>query len=158
MLPTKREHNQGFSLVEVLVVIAIISILATLVINSFSNAAHDSREILARQQQAVVQGAVSNWVAAEIGAFYDPDTTDTTPGTFQTVADVRTRYNAATTALAKLALVQSYLDEATYEHFTTNTTDATKLKTSAMIKVSPQRYLQMPTWASGSYPKVDLLP
>lgn len=153
-----RRRGEGFSLVEVLVVIAIISILATLVINSFSNAAHDSREIMARQQQAVVQSAVSNWVAAEVGTYYDPDPADTTPGKFQSVKDVLTRYNGATTALAKLALVQAYIDDATYSHITSNTTDADALKTGAMKKVTPQRYLRMPAWSSGSYPKVELLP
>ena len=97
-------------------------------------------------------------MAAEIGTFYDPDTSDTTPGTFQTVDDVLTRYNAESTALDKLALVQAYLDDATYSHFTSNTTDSAKLKTGAMKKVSPQRYLQLPTWVGGSYPKVELLP
>lgn len=151
-------RDSGFSLVEVLVVIAIISILATLVINSFSNAAQDSREIMARQQQAVVQSAVSNWVGSEIGTFYDPDLTDTVAGKFQSVEDVRSRYNAATTGLAKLALIQAYVDDATYSHLTTNTTNADQLKTGAMTKVIPQRYLQMPAWTGGSYPKVELLP
>ena len=89
---TAPREESGFSLVEVLVVIAIISILATLVINSFSNAAHDSREIIARQQQAVVQTAVSNWVVGEIGSYWDHDANAATAAVFQTVESVRSRY------------------------------------------------------------------
>ena len=158
--------ESGFSLVEVLVVIAIISILATLVISSFSNAAHDSREILARQQQAVVQNAVSNWVAGQIGSYWDHDSNATTPPVQQTVGTVRARYKTdpATgsdrTGLSRLALVSSYLDDATYAHILENTTDAAgnQLKTGAMTKVTPQRYMLLPDWANGSYPKVELLP
>ncbi|MCB1096747.1 MAG: type II secretion system protein [Verrucomicrobiae bacterium] len=160
ILGQSRRQSKGFSLVEVLVVIAIISILATLVISSFSNAAQDSREIMARQQQAVVQSAVSNWVASEVGTFYDPDPSDTTPGRFQSIGDVLSRYNAASTGLARLALVRAYLDDSTYSHITNNTTDpaGNQLKSGAMTKVTPQRYLQMPNWVGGSYPKVELLP
>ena len=43
--------HKAFSLVELLLVLAIISIMAALVINSFSNAAQDSRNVMARQQQ-----------------------------------------------------------------------------------------------------------
>jgi prepilin-type N-terminal cleavage/methylation domain-containing protein len=155
-----QRRSYGFSLVEMLVVIAIISILATLVISSFSNAAQDSREIMARQQQAVVQSAVSNWVASEVGTFFDPDPSDTTPGDFQSIGDVLSRYNSAATGLARLALVRAYLDDPTYTHITTNTTDpaGNQLKSGAMTKVTPQRYLQMPAWVGGSYPKVELLP
>jgi len=53
----------AFSLVELLVVIAIIAIMASIVISAFSNAAADSRLVLVRQQQAVVQEAVNSWLA-----------------------------------------------------------------------------------------------
>ncbi|MGK0184606.1 MAG: prepilin-type N-terminal cleavage/methylation domain-containing protein [Verrucomicrobiales bacterium] len=149
-------QSAGFSLVEILVVIAIISILATLVINSFSNAAQDSREIMARQQQAVIQSAVSNWVAAEIGTYYDPDLTDGVAGKAQSVEDVRSRYNSENTARAKLDLIQAYVDESTYDHLVENTTNTAQLKSGAMTKLVPQRYLAMPAWDGGSYPKVEL--
>jgi len=163
---SRTADNQGFSLVEVLVVIAIISILATLVISSFSNAARDSREILARQQQAVVQNAVSNWVAGQIGSYWDHDGNAATAPVMQTVATVRARYKtdpgtgSDRTGLSRLALISQYLDEATYSHLQAYSTDpaGNQLKTGAMTKLSPQRYLRLPEWTAGSYPKVELLP
>ena len=55
----KRTRN-AFTLIEMLIVVAIISILAAMAISSFSNAAQDSREVLVRQQLATVQEAVNN--------------------------------------------------------------------------------------------------
>ena len=57
----------GFSFVEMLLVLGIISIMAAIVINSFSNASQDSRNVVARQQQATLQSAINNWVAGQIG-------------------------------------------------------------------------------------------
>ena len=66
-------HSRGFSLVELLLVLGIISIMASIVINSFSNAAQDSRNVLAKQQQATLQSAINNWVASQIGGYEYPD-------------------------------------------------------------------------------------
>ena len=66
---TSRSYHfkpRGFSLVELLLVLGIISIMASIVINSFSNAAQDSRNVLAKQQQAPWQSAVNNWVGMNI--------------------------------------------------------------------------------------------
>ena len=63
------ETNTGFSLVELLLVLGIVSIMAAIVINSFSNAAQDSRNVVARQQQATLQSAVNNWVAGQVGGY-----------------------------------------------------------------------------------------
>ena len=63
------ETNAGFSLVELLLVLGIVSIMAAIVINSFSNAAQDSRNVVARQQQATLQSAVNNWVAGQVGGY-----------------------------------------------------------------------------------------
>ena len=69
----KKNYSKGFSLVELLLVLGIISIMASIVINSFSNAAQDSRNVIARQQQATLQSAVNNWVASQIGGYENPD-------------------------------------------------------------------------------------
>ena len=57
---TDRKNSDGFSLVELLMVLTIISIMAALVINAFTNAAEDSAEIISRQQQAALQSALGN--------------------------------------------------------------------------------------------------
>jgi len=132
----------AFSLVELLVVIAIIAIMASIVISAFSNAAADSRLVLVRQQQAVVQEAVNSWLAYRSAA----------P---RSLSSARTEYNAATTGLARLALVRSYLDDATYAHLVANTSNADQVRSDAMIKSG--EYLQITDWPSGSYPKVNLI-
>jgi prepilin-type N-terminal cleavage/methylation domain-containing protein len=136
------EQRRGFSLVELLIVLAVIGILASIVIANMANAAHDSRRIIARQQQVVLQGAVNTWVAQSC--------------TTSSLSAVRTVYNTPQNSLARLALIQNYLDPDTYSHFTTNTSDTAKVQSDAMKRAG--KWIQFPVWASDSYPQVDLLP
>jgi len=182
----QRTASHGFSLIEVLLVLAIISIMAALVINAFSNAAQDSRNVISRQQQAALQSAINNWASAQIGRKITVDDGtgtgtlvdldgDSVPDVFEmTVSRVRDKYNFSTwwtavpsgahDAVQRLGLVVDYLDEDTYQHFVDNSPagDTSKLMTNAMKKTS--QYLQLPVWANPSagntnpYPKVDLYP
>jgi prepilin-type N-terminal cleavage/methylation domain-containing protein len=138
----KPGRSPAFTLVELLIVIAIIAIMASIVISAFSNAAADSRLVLARQQQAVVQEALNSWLAYRSAA----------P---RSLSSARAEYNAAANGLARLALIQNYLDAATYTHLTANTSDADQVRSDAMIKVG--QYLQITDWPSDSYPKVNLI-
>ncbi len=168
----RRAH--AFSLVEVLLVLAIISIMAALVINAFSNAAQDSRNVMARQQQATIQSAVNNWVAGQIGGYEAPDSGN--PGQLyeRTVSYVRNKYNYKTafwtatpsaerSTMERLALVADYLDEDTYQHLIDNSPagDATKARSGAMLKTG--QHVRLPSWAQPTgaarnpYPKVDLI-
>ncbi|MCS7008677.1 MAG: prepilin-type N-terminal cleavage/methylation domain-containing protein [Chthoniobacterales bacterium] len=53
---------KAFTLVELLVTIAIISILASIAITGITNASRDSNIRLAEQQQAVLQTALTAWI------------------------------------------------------------------------------------------------
>lgn len=142
----RRGRVSAFTLVEALITIAIIGVLASLVINAFSNAATDSRRVIARQQQAVVQSAVNNWISSQLTSA-------------RTIEQVRGDYNTtggvARTPLQRLQLVSGYLDDSTYQHLLENSTD-NQLRSQALIKTS--QYLDLPAWGAGSYPKVDLKP
>jgi prepilin-type N-terminal cleavage/methylation domain-containing protein len=140
--------SAAFSLVELLIVIAIIAIMASIVISAFSNASADSRLVLVRQQQAVVQEAINSWLAYNSSG-------KKSDGTPRSLSSARTDYNTATTGLARLALVQAYLDDATYSHLVSNTSNADQVRSDAMVKSG--QYLQITDWPSGSYPKVNLI-
>ena len=126
-----------------LIVLAIIGVLASIVISQIANAAFESRRILARQQQVVLQSAVNSWIVQRTA-------------TGQSLGAAQTAYNAATTSKAKLDLVGEYLDQDTYSHLVANTSDAAKVQSDAMKRVS--KWIEMPDWAAGSYPRVNLLP
>lgn len=138
---------RAFSLIEMLLVIAIIAIMASLVISAFSNAAGDTRKILVRQQQATVQQAVHSWVARESSGA-------DTNGRSRTLESARAVYNNKESGLARLDLVKGYLDDATFEDFSANTASDDEVRTDAMAKTS--NYLQLPAWTTNSYPKVIL--
>lgn len=145
--------RKAFTLVEMLIVIAIISILAAMAISSFSNAAQDSREVLVRQQLAVFQEAANSWAARQIGKV----TTSGQPAT--TISSVRTTYNATANATARLDLFDEYLDEATR---TQSSTSVVVNNTNGRITTDAMRqsgyYLTLPDWDAGSFPKVRLSP
>jgi prepilin-type N-terminal cleavage/methylation domain-containing protein len=117
-------------------VLTIISIMAALVINAFTNAAKDTADIISRQQQAVLKSALDNAISQYmVGG--------------KTVADARNYYNysdvaAGTerTTLERLALVETFLDPDTYAHFIENSSD-TQVRSSAMVnRINPQGIMQ----------------
>lgn len=137
---TATSRIKAFTMVEMLIVIAVIGIMSALVISSFTNAAQDSRRVVARQQQAAVQNAVNAWVASESSR--------------TSLFDARTKYNLKTTGKDKLDEIKRYLDDTTYSHFDTNTSDNNKIQSAALKKTG--QHLTLSPWAAGSYPKVAL--
>ena len=138
-VPPSTSHR-AFTLVEMLIVIAVIGIMSALVISAFSNAAQDTRRVVARQQQAAVQNAVNAWVNSVSQQ--------------QGLAQTRTLYNLAGTSKGRLQLVKLYLDDATLSHFLSNTTNDNEVKSTALSKTT--QYLLLDTWNANSYPKVEL--
>lgn len=144
-------QNRGFSLIELLIVIAVIGILASLVIGQIANAAQESRRIVSRQQQVVMQNAVNAWVLAYAAQ----------EGALEKAREVYNKEGAATrTARSKLQLIAEYLDKDTLEQFLSHSdpTEPDKLRTDAMVKTG--RYIELPPWGGNEadYPEVHLLP
>ena len=129
-------------MIEMLIVITVIGIMSALVISAFSNAAQDTRRVVARQQQAAVQNAVNAWVSS-----YSQQ---------NGLSAARTAYNAASSSKGRLQLVGNYLDDATLAHFLnpSNTTTNAEVKSAALKKTG--QHLSLGAWSTNSYPKVEL--
>lgn len=126
----------AFTLIELLLVIAVIGIMSALVVTALSNAAGDAHAAMARQQQAVMQEALNAWIA---GA---------SSGT-NSLSSARSNYNANTD---KLALLSPYLDPLTSSHIETNST-TNKVQSKAMVMIGKK--LIFTTWGlSNNYPMV----
>ena len=155
-MKTTTKRN-AFTLVEMLLVLAIISVMAAMVINAFSNATNDSRNVISRQQQATLQSALNNWISQEIR------------GT-QTVKGARDKYNYTfsggaytTTELTmdkRLEHIKEYIDVDFYNHLVAGSS-TTKVRSGAMAKTG--QYIVFSKWddpSSGNsapYPKVELI-
>lgn len=137
--------RNGFTLIELLLVIAIIGIMSALIITTVSNAAQDSRLVVARQQQVTLQDALNAWIAAN------------SCGT-NSLLSARTAYSTAVGSGAgtnTLALLSNYLHPETYSHLTdTNYSTANRIRSEAMSKAGV--YLQFSTWSNTTtYPVVN---
>jgi prepilin-type N-terminal cleavage/methylation domain-containing protein len=148
MIATIKHARRAFSLIEMLMVIAIISVMTGLAISQFTDASQDSRTVMARQQQAAIQSAVMSWVS---------QTSNTSD---RTISVVRDEYNlkAGTprTDMERLALIQEYLDPGTFDHFVAYSS-ASQLRSAAMKKLN--KYLVLSLWGdTGGYPRVELKP
>ncbi|MFT5469354.1 MAG: type II secretory pathway pseudopilin PulG [Verrucomicrobiales bacterium] len=143
-LKTPRSNLAAFSFIELVIVIAVIGIMSGLAISQFGNSANDGREIVARQQQGTIQTALSGWVTSQL----DHDTM---------AGDVLTVYNAEATSAARLELFKDYLDDATYDHIVVHMglASTNEVMTDATRKLD--WHINLPDWAAGSYPKVDLV-
>ena len=154
-----KKDQHAFSLIELLMVLTIISIMAALIINAFSNAAQDSRDVLARQQQAALKSALDNMISQ-----YLVGNGQVEGG--RTIEQARKHYmyldGAAPperTMKQRLALLETYLDEDTYDHFFSRSTDS-QIQSAAMLKTG--QFVEFETWSPATqsnrntYPKVKL--
>lgn len=137
---TRAATRGGFTLVELLLVIAVIGIMSALIISSVTNAARDSRLVVARQQQAVLQEALNAWITAASG------------GTNSLLA-ARTAYNSAGSASAKLELLRDYLQPSTYDQFSQNSSGGS-VQTDAMKTANVS--LGFSAWSGSAYPTVEM--
>jgi prepilin-type N-terminal cleavage/methylation domain-containing protein len=130
----------AFTLIEVLLVLAVLGIMTALVVSSVTNAAGDARMVVARQQQAVLQEALNAWISRQsLGA--------------NGLVGTMSNYNAQTTQAGKLGLLSNYLDESTYANFSTNSGGA--IQTSDMQKIG-KSLIFTATWTTNNYPRVEM--
>jgi len=153
------KRQQGFSFVEAIFTIAIIGIMSSLVVAAISNASRDAHRVMARQQQAAVNSALTAWVMAQ--------TRVGSTAQVRGMESVRTTYNALPTTSARFNLLvpnssspdpsvrAGFLDQTTADHFLDYTTGTDRLKTAAMDNA--KQYLSLPTWQSGDFPRVELV-
>lgn len=123
---------QAFSLVEILIAIAVIGILSGLAVSFVGGASDQSRVVVARQQQVQLQSALDAWIAAQSSG---------TAG----LAGARAAYS--TDASAMLSALSPYLREPAIF----NPSEG-GISSAALSKTG--KTLQFSSWASGSYPKV----
>lgn len=154
-----RNRRNGFSFVEAIFTIAIIGIMSSLVVAAISNASRDAHRVMARQQQAAVNSALTAWVMAQ--------TRVGSTAQVRSLESVRTTYNALPTTSARFNLLvpnasspdpnlrAGFMDQTTADHFLDYTTSTDRLKTAAMDNA--KQYLSLPTWQSGDFPRVELV-
>jgi prepilin-type N-terminal cleavage/methylation domain-containing protein len=125
----------GFSLVEILLVVAVIAVISSILIPYFSPIRRAASGQVARQQQAELQTALSSWVIAQSGG----------PGG---LAAARATYNSA--AGSRLQLLQNYLQVATYSLLSFDGGAVTSTALDSM-----NAYLQFSDWAADGQPTVQ---
>ena len=130
--------RRGFTLIELLLVIAIIGVMSSLIVSSVINAASDSRAVIGRQQQVVLQEALNSWIMAN------------SSGT-NSLAHATNQYT--TDAGAMLAKLSAYLQPSTYSNFSVVSGGIT---TEALNRSS--NYLTFSTWNTTTNPTVEMKP
>lgn len=155
----KRGREQGFSFVEAIFTIAIIGIMSSIVVAAISNASRDANRVMARQQQASVQSALTAWVMAQMRVG--------STAQYRGLESVRSEYNSKSSTQARFELLKpnptstdpsarvGFLDQTTADHFTDYTSNANQLQTAALYNA--QQYLTLPDWQQGDFPRVDLV-
>lgn len=130
---TKQDSKRpGFSLVEILLVVAAIAIMSGLAITYVGGASENSRLLVARQQQVQLQTALDAWIVAKSSG---------TSG----LAAAKAAYS--TDAAAMLSDLGPYLREPGIF-----STSGAGVSSSALAGAG--KTLQFSSWSDGSYPKV----
>jgi prepilin-type N-terminal cleavage/methylation domain-containing protein len=145
-----RHFSRAFSLIEVLVTLAVLGVLSSMVVATMSNLGVDASRIVARQQQVAVQNAVQAWVSSQMRVTNDPDLPKT-----MSLESVRADYNSRGHSLGRLNLIAPYLDDTSSAHLLSATTNTGKIKSDALTKI--RYYLVLDTWGSTTYPKVEMV-
>ena len=128
----------AFTLIEVLLVVAIIGILSALVVAGIANASSDAKLVLARQQQAVIQEALNAWIAST------------------TLSAASNAYNGQNTAAGKIGLFKAYIDTNARWFSEGLEYNGASLQTANMKSIN--QTLTFSTWTNGTYPTVGLQP
>lgn len=128
----------GFTLVELLVVLAVIGVMGALIIGAVTNASQDAREVLARQQQVVLQEALGSWIAQH--------------STLNSLAAASNTYVGADAA-ARLELIRPYLQPQTYNQFT-NRIGTGVLQTDSMVRID--RTMRFGGWTNIAGPSIEI--
>jgi prepilin-type N-terminal cleavage/methylation domain-containing protein len=123
---------RAFSLVEILVAIAVIGILSGLAVSFIGGASEQSSLVVARQQQVQLQSALDSWIAAQSSG---------------TAGLVGAQAAYSSDASAMLSALAPYLREP--DIFSVS---GGGVSSAALSKAG--KTLQFSSWASGSYPKV----
>jgi len=131
------EATKAFSLVEVIIVVAVIGILATFIISSLSGSSEYANMVVARQEQAELQTALGNWIVA----------TSSQPGG---LAEARHQY---TNEANKLLLLSNYLQDATYQRLRLTSTGA--VVRSPALTASKARLEFSSSWSATDAPSVN---
>lgn len=155
----RKQRRAGFSFVEAIFTIAIIGIMSSIVVAAISNASRDAHRVMARQQQASVQGALTAWVMAQMRVG--------STAQFRSLESVRSEYNSKSSSQDRFKLLKpdptstdpsarvGFLDQTTADHFTDYTSNPNQLQTAALYNA--QQYLTLPDWQQGDFPRVDLV-
>jgi prepilin-type N-terminal cleavage/methylation domain-containing protein len=163
----RRQLRRAFTLVELLLVVAIISILAAMVISHFADAAQGARNVVAQQQLASWQNALNNWVNSRVGKI---DTTIEASGAEVSLNTLTGYYNNLTRRQRFVLLcgkdlngtagaTTGYLEPMTADHFISAITSSGANNTSKIIYTALQQtnqWLELPAWTVDSYPVVEL--
>ncbi len=123
----------GFSLVELLVVIAVIAVMATLALPLITGQRQSGQMVVARQQQAALQTALGSWVAAQ----------SSLGGGLAAARD------AYATNTDKRAMLQNYLQPGTYAALQGN---GSKVTSQALTASGAS--LHFSVWAVGGSPNI----
>jgi prepilin-type N-terminal cleavage/methylation domain-containing protein len=164
--PVKR-LLRAFTLVELLLVVAIISILAAMVISHFADAAQGARNVVAQQHLASWQSALNTWVNTKLGKI---DTSIEPNGSQISISTLSAYYNNLTRRQRFVLLAgkdlngsagatPGLLEAMTADHFisTINSTGANstaKIQSTALLQTN--QWLELPAWTSTSYPQVTI--
>lgn len=147
-------RSKGFSLVEAIFTIAIISIMSSIIVAAISNATRDANRIVARQQQAALNSALNAWVMGSMRV-----ASGINEGQLRGIEDIRAEYNSQSSSLAKLQLIapdatSGYLDESTRAHFIQYTNNSGRIESSALE--AGNQHITLPNWTAGEFPKALL--
>lgn len=126
------KRSSAFSLVEILIVVAVIGILSGLAVSYVGGASENSRLIVARQQQVQLQTALDSWISAQASG---------TAG----LGGAKASYS--TNATTMLAALGPYLRDPGIFSVSGGAVSSAALAASG-------KSLQFSSWTDNSYPKV----
>jgi prepilin-type N-terminal cleavage/methylation domain-containing protein len=135
-LPEKFCKARGFTLVEMLLVVAVIGIMTSMVIAAITNSSADARRVIARQQQATVQEALNAWIAST------------------NLSGALQKYGEADTASKKMGLISKYLDTNARWMTTGLTYNGSGVQSENMKTINVT--MTFGPWNASNYPVVTL--